>query len=125
MEFAQNLKSVMDSKSITMYRLAKELGVHQTTIKNWLEGKGEPRVSEVRTIAAALGVDPYSLYSFDQASDAMVERINARERVDTALGKLNDTGMEKAADAVEIIAEVPRYRATPPPDAPETPPEGE
>lgn len=52
MEFAQNLKSVMDSKSITMYRLAKELGVHQTTVKNWLEGKGEPRISEDITYLA-------------------------------------------------------------------------
>ena len=136
MEFAQNLKATMDSKSITMYRLAKELGVHQTTIKNWLAGKGEPRISEVQSIAVALGVDPYSLYSFDQATEVLTECINARDRIDAALDKLNDAGMEKAADVVEIITEVPRYRSktapespqpqstTPPPDVPTAPPEG-
>lgn len=63
-----------------------------------------------------------------------------RDRLNAALAQLNDAGIEKAADVVEIIAEVPRYRAeaslqppaappdgaaAPPPDVPETPPEGE
>lgn len=71
-----------------------------------------------------------------------------RDRLNTALAQLNDAGMEKAADAVEVIAEVPRYRtetapqppagasgdtdtpvpsegAEKPAGGPETPPEGE
>lgn len=121
MEFAQNLKSVMDSKSITMYRLAKELGVHQTTVKNWLEGKGEPRISEVQSIAAALGVDSYSLYSFDQASEAIFDRINALERIECDCNRLNDDGVKLVAEVAHLAAEAPRYRLRQHPPAP---PEG-
>lgn len=110
MEFSQILKEVMDDKSITMYRLAKELGIHQTTIRNWLDGKGEPRISEIYRLANALGVDPFSLLSWDQATATLEERINARERIDSALEKLNEAGMEKAADMVELIAEIQRFR---------------
>lgn len=110
MEFSQILKEVMDDKSITMYRLAKELGIHQTTIRNWLDGKGEPRISEIYRLANALGVDPFSLLSWDQATAALEERINARERINSALENLNEAGIEKAADLVELIAEIQRFR---------------
>ena len=95
------------------------------SVRKYENGERIASNETIQAIAATLDVDLYSLYSFDQASDALVDHINVRERIDTALGKLNDAGMEKAADVVEIIAEVPRYRATPPSDAPETAPEGE
>lgn len=116
------------------------------SVRRYESGERIASRETIETIAAALGADPYSLYSWDQATEALEEHINARVRVNTALGKLNEAGMEKAADAVEVIAEVPRYRAgaapqpptahpetdtTPPPEdaekptgAPETPPEG-
>ncbi len=63
-----------------------------------------------------------------------------QHRVAAAWDKLNEEGQEKAADAVELIAEIPRYcvenapqsaqepkedtDTTPPSDVPETPPEG-
>lgn len=57
-------------------------------------------------------------------------------QIDTALYLLNADGRQKAVERVEELTEIPRYRAetapestptdtTPPPDAPETPPEGE
>lgn len=39
MNFSQNLKLFMDRENLTAYKLSKELGVHQTTIRNWLDGK--------------------------------------------------------------------------------------
>jgi len=51
----------MEQKGITMYRLAKDIHVHQTTVKNWLEGKGEPRVSELVKIADTLGASIFEL----------------------------------------------------------------
>lgn len=127
---------------LTQEELAQKVGVSTMSIRRYESGERVATRELIEAIAGALGVDPYSLYSFDQVSDALVERINARDRVDVALGKLNDAGMEKVADVVEIIAEVPRYKAaetapqsppasqegkdtTPPPDAPETPPEEE
>lgn len=64
----------MENRSVTMYRLAKDLGVHQTTIKNWLEGKGEPRISEIQAIADTLGVDPYILMTWESNPTEMYEK---------------------------------------------------
>lgn len=143
MNFAQNLKAAMESKSITMYRLAKELGVHQTTIKNWIDGKGEPRISEVQAIAATLGCDPYSLYSWDQATAALEDgatieisssfhasatlhaHVRARKRINAAVDQMTTEGQSKVADYAEDI--LPRYCATrrqEPEKAPSAPPEG-
>lgn len=141
-----NLKEILRSKKMTIKQLSELADIPVNTLYSITKRDSE-RVDKVilNRLAAALGVDPYSLYSFDQATAALEEHINARERVNTALGKLNGAGMEKAADVVEIIAEVPRYRAgeppakggratpapqegkdtTPPSDAPGTPPEGE
>ena len=130
---------------LTQEELAQKVGISTMSVRRYESGERIASKETIQDIAAALDVDPYSLYSFDQASDALSDRINARERVNTALCKLNEAGMEKAADAVELIAEVPRYKAweapaeggratsapqegkapTPPPDAPETPQEGE
>lgn len=39
MDFAIVLKSLMDSKGLSNYQLAKDLDVHPSTIANWLAGK--------------------------------------------------------------------------------------
>lgn len=61
MTFAQNLERLMTEKHITKYRLAKELGVHQTTIKNWVEGKTEPKFDMIDKIAKVLNISPNDL----------------------------------------------------------------
>lgn len=97
---------------LTQEELAQKVGISTMSVRRYESGERIASKETIQAIAAALDVDPYSLYSWDQATQALEEHINARSRVDAALGKLNDAGMEKAADAVEIIAEVPRYRAT-------------
>lgn len=37
--FSENLRACMDQKGITAYRVAKDNGIKQTTISNWLDGK--------------------------------------------------------------------------------------
>ncbi len=39
MDFSQILSGLMKENQVSAYRLAKTIGVHQTTIKNWLDGK--------------------------------------------------------------------------------------
>lgn len=39
MKFGEKLAALQKERAETDYRLAKELGVHQTTIRNWKEGK--------------------------------------------------------------------------------------
>lgn len=38
MKFSDRLSKMMDERLETNYRLAKELGVHQTTVANWKRG---------------------------------------------------------------------------------------
>ena len=66
MGFAQRLKEAMDSTHTTMYRLSKILGVHPTTIKNWLDGKSEPSVSQLQKIANALEMSLPELLGVEQ-----------------------------------------------------------
>ena len=42
MKFCETLAALMKEKGETNYRLAKEIGVSQTTVANWLSGKNEP-----------------------------------------------------------------------------------
>lgn len=140
MEFAQRLKQAMEDKSITAYRLAKELGVHQTTIRNWLDGKGEPHLAQLKRIAKILNAD--IIYLISGQTSAEVERgilIQAENEVRSELEKLqfkskdrpyeervslsealirmfklfggfNSTGHKKAVERVEELTEIPRYR---------------
>ena len=56
MGFAANLSRLMEYHNISMYRLAKEVGVHQTTVKNWLEEESEPKIAALEKIVGLLGV---------------------------------------------------------------------
>lgn len=107
-----NLKEILRSKKMTIKQLSELADIPVNTLYSITKRDSE-RVDKVilNRLAAALGVDPYSLYSFDQATAALEERINARERVDTALGKLNHDGQQKAVERVEELTEIPRYRA--------------
>ena len=98
---------------LTQEELAQKVGVSTMSIRRYESGERVATRELIEAIATVLGVDPYSLYTWEQATESLEEHINAqvpRERVDAAVNRLNDAGMEKAADVVEIIAEVPRYR---------------
>lgn len=110
MTTGQLIKAAREKAGLTQAELGKKIGVTGVAIMRYEKDLRQPRLEQIQAIACALSVDPYSLYSFDQSSDALLERINARERICTALDKLNDAGMEKAAERVEELTEIPRYR---------------
>ncbi len=109
-ETGQNIRQYRKMAGLTQAELAEKVGISTMSVRRYESGERIASRELIGAIAAALGVDAYSLYSFEQASAALVGRISARDRVIAALALLNDTGMEKAAEAVEMIAEVPRYR---------------
>lgn len=115
MGFGITLKTILRERGMTIKRLAELSGVPLNTLYSITKRDSE-RIDPVilRQIASALEIDPYSLADFDTASKMLEDRINARDRITTALDQLNDVGMVKAADAVEIIAEVPKYQRTAP-----------
>lgn len=55
MVFSQRLEELMRNTQTTAYRLAKSIGVHPTSIKNWLNGMS-PNLETVNNIAAFFNV---------------------------------------------------------------------
>ena len=53
--FAQKLVELQRKNHETNYRLAKELGVHPTTIQNWRDGK-RPRIEHLLRVAEHYGL---------------------------------------------------------------------
>ena len=129
---------------LTQEELAQKVGISTMSIRRYESGERIASRELIHTIAAALNVDFYSLASWGQATKALEDRINARERVNAALDQLNDAGQQKAVERVEELTEIPKYQrpapqeggeqtpparegkdTTPPADVPETPPEDE
>lgn len=56
MSFPENLARLQTERSETNYRLAKEIDVSQTSIKNWKEGVCRPHPRQVKKLAKHYGV---------------------------------------------------------------------
>lgn len=50
MAFAENLVNLQKEKGVTNYRLAKDLGVHCTSVQNWRDGK-MPQLQHAHDVA--------------------------------------------------------------------------
>ena len=51
---SRNLKRLMENKGVSAYRLAKDMNVSQTSIKNWLDG-GNPHEFMLDKISSYFG----------------------------------------------------------------------
>ena len=71
MNFAQNLKFLMDYHGLTKYRLAKDLSISQTTIANWLELKNEPHPNMSNVIASKFQISVEDLTDRDLQSEGL------------------------------------------------------
>lgn len=61
MQFARNLKLLMDQNGLTNYQLAKILGCHQSNIAYWLSGGRTPRKQTQKKLAELFDVTVESL----------------------------------------------------------------
>lgn len=43
MGFSKNLARMQEERGVTNYKIAKALGISQTTVQNWKDGKSKPR----------------------------------------------------------------------------------
>ncbi len=99
METGELIKAARKSRGLTQKQLGDLCGMADSAIRRYESGKGNPTQKTLQRIASALQVDPYSLYSFDQATQALEERINAQEERATL------DSAEKAAEAVAVLAD--------------------
>ena len=56
MDVKQRLKSLMDERGWTMYRLAKESDVSWTTIRNMYARNTEPSIQTLEALCAGMGI---------------------------------------------------------------------
>lgn len=132
MQFSQTLAECMADRGMSAYRLSKKIDVHPTTIRNWLDGKTEPKIDMVPKIAEALGVPASQLLGCDEMDrlKTQIEKISSsmaqditkdikkrleREQphlmdVIDAFDKLNEVGQQKAVERVEELTEIPKYQ---------------
>ena len=62
MSYATNLCDLMQSRGISSYTLAKEVGVHVSTVTNWKDGSN-PTIEHVKKVADYFGVTVDELLS--------------------------------------------------------------
>ena len=55
MGFKENLYELMQKKNINSYKLAKSVGVHVSTVTNWLNGSN-PRLEHLRSLSLFCGI---------------------------------------------------------------------
>lgn len=121
MDVGVRIREARKAQKLTQAEVAQKAGIAINSLRLYEAGKRQPRLEQLRQIALALGTAVSELVDPDYWSTVTEEEwretapqnrlASPKTRITTALGKLNDAGMEKAADAVEVIAEVPRYKA--------------
>ena len=144
-------RDTRNPKHETLQRIARALGVSLLSLIDWdlVEEAGPDEVEPPEIMEEILKDFPYqteygpmSAKDIDRAISHLKKRNSLSaldKRLISAYTQLNQSGQSKVADYAEDI--LPRYRAetapqsppapqegkdtTPPPDAPETPPEGE
>lgn len=145
MTTGQLIKAARKKAKMTQAELAQKLGISYVGVSQWENDLRNPKYETLRRIADALGCDWLELVTPEEGAQAIVEHIAVKaksetpiERVNRDMAQMTDEGQIKVADyAADIL---PRYRVqqapqppppsqedtdtAPPPDAPETPPEG-
>lgn len=66
MGFAEKVASLRKAKGYTQYDLADTCGVSVDSVRRWETGKQEPRLSELKNLALALGVSAAALMGEDR-----------------------------------------------------------
>lgn len=64
MGFSKNLCNLMQKREVSSYKLAKDIGVHVSTVSNWRKGK-RPQIEHVKRVADYFDVSIDELLSAD------------------------------------------------------------
>lgn len=95
MSFSQGLKEAMEKKGVTAYRLSKDLGVHQTTISNWLNGKSTPKAQMLEKIADYFAVTADQLLFSQSVAD------NINRLMNFVFSKASHSAEDKPSDDLD------------------------
>lgn len=78
MDFQQKLEQLLIENNISKYRLAKNIGVSQSTIDNWVKGKTKPHFNYIKQIADYFSVTQECL--LDDNINGVIYVIKSKEQ---------------------------------------------
>lgn len=108
MNFVEWLKAQMDRYDFTVYQISKKSGVHQTTIKNWLDGTKpqETKAAAVKVAVDALISDKENLLNNQVVKASFAEK-NEKKKPSAISGELVGNLPEDVQKLIQICRETP------------------
>lgn len=95
----QRIRQLMDERGWTIYRLAQESKLSQTTISNIFKRNNQPSIPTVNAICDACGI------TLDQffAEDDPANTLNARSEFDNSVAALKEDQREALAAFIKTM----------------------
>lgn len=139
MTIGDRIREIRLKTKLTQKQLGERSGIAEPTIRRYELGKLNPKIETLQKIADALGTDVnYLLHGATLADrdEAFINRLKGegetnpavihetheqqtqRDALNRAFDLLNKAGRDKAVERVQELAEVPKYRADSPEQAP-------
>lgn len=103
MNIADKLKELLEEKSVTPYRVAKEIGVSQTTIKNWVTGYTAPKERHIKAIADYFGITTDELLGKEKQPTTLGELHPANKKLMELSRTLSPEEAEKVYKAISLL----------------------
>ena len=107
----KEIKKYRKNRGLSQKELGEKMNVSQAMIAQYENGKRIPKLETINNLAEALGIDPFSLYSFEMSTEILENSINDAEKplLDN-YRKLNKLGKDKAIEHVEMLTKIPEYK---------------
>lgn len=110
-QIGNTIRKEREKHGYTQKQFAELIGIPYSTYSNYENNNREPGREALEKIAAALEIDPFSLYSFDMATEVLEKSINEREgNLLDNYRQLNTSGQQKADNYVEDLTKIPEYQ---------------
>ncbi len=103
MNIADKLKELLEEKSVTPYRVAKEIGVSQTTIKNWVTGYTAPKERHIKALADYFGITTDELLGKEKQPTTLGELHPANKKLMELSRTLSPEEAEKVYKAISLL----------------------
>lgn len=65
MEYIETIKNILTTYNLSQEKLAKILGVNQTTVGQWLLGKKKPSYDSIMALYKHFGITPNEIFGID------------------------------------------------------------
>lgn len=103
MNIADKLKELLEEKSVTPYRVAKKIGVSQTTIKNWVTGYTAPKERHIKALADYFGITTDELLGKEKQPTTLGELHPANKKLMELSRTLSPEEAEKVYKAISLL----------------------